>query len=42
MYIFSETRRQQRTHTEHLREEEIRTIKKNKKVAKTLGITLLY
>ena len=41
LYIFSETRRQQRTQTEHLRVEEIRTIRKNNKAAKTLGIILV-
>ena len=41
LYIFSETRRQQRTQTEHLRLEEIRTIRKNNKAAKTLGIILV-
>ena len=41
LYIFSETRRQQRTQTEHLRLEEIRTNRKNNKAAKTLGIILV-
>ena len=41
LYIFSETRRQQRTQTEHLRVEEIRTIRKNNKAARTLGIILV-
>ena len=39
-YIFSETRRQQRSHTEHLSAEEIATIRRNNRAAKTLGIVL--
>ena len=39
-YIFSETRRQQRSQTEHLSAEEIATIRRNNQAAKTLGIVL--
>ena len=39
-YIFSETRRQQRSQTEHLSAEEIATIRRNNRAAKTLGIVL--
>ena len=39
-YIFSETRRQQRSQTEHLSAEEIATIRRNKRAAKTFGIVL--
>ena len=39
-YIFSETRRQQRSQTEQLSAEEIATIRRNNRAAKTLGIVL--
>ena len=41
LYIFSETRRQQRIEIEHLSVEEITTIKKNNKATKVLGIILI-
>ena len=41
LYIFSETRRQQRIETEHLSVEEITTIRKNNKATKVLGIVLI-
>ena len=41
LYIFSETRRQQRIEIEHLSVEEITTIRKNNKAAKVLGIILI-
>ena len=41
LYIFSETRRQQRTVTEHFSVEEITTIRKNNKATKVLGIILI-
>ena len=39
-YIFSETRRQRRSHTEHLSAEEIATIRRNNRATRTLGIVL--
>ena len=41
LYIFSETRRQQRIEIEHLSVEEITTIRKNNKAIKVLGIILI-
>ena len=41
LYIFSETRRQQRVEIEHLSVEEITTIRKNNKATKVLGIILI-
>ena len=41
LYIFSETRRQQRIEIEHLSVEEITTIRKNNKATKVLGIILI-
>ena len=41
LYIFSETPHQQRTQTDHLGVEEIRTIRKNNKAPKTLAIILV-
>ena len=41
LYIFSETRRQQRIETEHLSVEEITKIRKNNKATKVLGIILI-
>ena len=39
-YIFSETRRQQRSQTEHLSAEEIATIRRNNRATRTLGSVL--
>ena len=41
LYIFSQTRRQQRIETEHLSVEEITTIRKNNKAIKVLGIIFI-
>ena len=41
LYIFLEVQRQQRSQTEHLSVEEIATIRRNNRAAKTLGIILI-
>ena len=41
-YIFSETRRQQRSQTEHLSAEEIATIRRNNRATRTLGTRPWY